>query len=386
MKPSILIDKSVLECLSDDEVKVLHEFFTVVIPPVLVLELQTDMVQTERRKGKAGITQLAERLCHPNARPNSSFAEMLVLCLLGQEIPMKQQPIRIDGKAMTTSDGRPFIYSDEDQGSSRLRRWISKDFSEGDTSWAKERRNLITEIDLEPLIRNFRRDMTGVLGKSDLTDSASLLAQSIQKDDPAWGLRHLKTCLEMVTVDQDLQTKIHNRWLNNGMPNLHKFAPYAYYCYWVYATFLTGVSLSLLGTRRTNLIDVEYVFYLPFCMVFSSGDKFHEQFAPVFLNDDQKFVKSQELKNDLSSILEILRGIPNGTVSGCRMNRETIIAALPKSNTIKLWLKYRKTITNDTSPTKTSKSDEEVISFMKPFIESIKKHDRESKDDDSLSE
>jgi hypothetical protein len=45
-----------------------------------------------------------------------------------------------------------------------------------------------------------------------------------------------------------------------------------------------------------------YLYYLPFCMVFTSGDNLHARTAPVFLSQDQVFITRQELKEDLARL------------------------------------------------------------------------------------
>jgi hypothetical protein len=44
---------------------------------------------------------------------------------------------------------------------------------------------------------------------------------------------------------------------------------------------------------------VAYLYYLPFCMIFTSGDKLHQKITPLFLRDDQMFLWAPELKEDL---------------------------------------------------------------------------------------
>jgi len=54
--------------------------------------------------------------------------------------------------------------------------------------------------------------------------------------------------------------------------------------------------------RPSNKIDIAYLYYLPFCMVFTSRDKLHQKPAPLFLDDDQVFVHGDDLKVDLAKL------------------------------------------------------------------------------------
>jgi hypothetical protein len=54
--------------------------------------------------------------------------------------------------------------------------------------------------------------------------------------------------------------------------------------------------------RASNRIDMAYLFYLPFSMIFVSNDKLHQRAAPLFMTDKQIFVVGDDLKKDLASL------------------------------------------------------------------------------------
>jgi hypothetical protein len=51
--------------------------------------------------------------------------------------------------------------------------------------------------------------------------------------------------------------------------------------------------------RPSNRADIAYLFYLPFCEVFTSTDRLHKKCAPLFLREDQDFIWGEDLKADL---------------------------------------------------------------------------------------
>jgi hypothetical protein len=55
-------------------------------------------------------------------------------------------------------------------------------------------------------------------------------------------------------------------------------------------------------TRRLN--------YLPFCLVFVSGDKLHKLIAPLMCRPDQRFLSAEEFKAGLRQIAEHLATLP----------------------------------------------------------------------------
>src|SRR5208337_989532 len=54
--------------------------------------------------------------------------------------------------------------------------------------------------------------------------------------------------------------------------------------------------------RPSNKIDLAYLYYLPFCMAFTSRDRLHERIAPLFLEEDQVFIRGDDLKADLAKL------------------------------------------------------------------------------------
>jgi hypothetical protein len=56
--------------------------------------------------------------------------------------------------------------------------------------------------------------------------------------------------------------------------------------------------------KPSHQIDLAYLYYLPFCAVFSSRDNFHVQVAPLFLRPTQQFVHGDVLKADLKNLNE----------------------------------------------------------------------------------
>lgn len=120
-----------------------------------------------------------------------------------------------------------------------------------------------------------------------------------------------KTVLEQIlyefSVPQSAGSAAFHRWEQGQHRTIREFAPYAFYCFRLASTFHFGLARDFVSTRSTNLVDLEYCYYLPFAMVFASGDKFHRTLAPKFLGSDQFFVPRKELKDDLKALAESWR-------------------------------------------------------------------------------
>ena len=60
----------------------------------------------------------------------------------------------------------------------------------------------------------------------------------------------------------------------------------------------------MIGPRPSHQIDLEYCYYLPFCMVFTSDDNFHKRFVRLFVGPGQEFVERNRLKSDLDRLVK----------------------------------------------------------------------------------
>src|SRR5439155_7665096 len=70
----------------------------------------------------------------------------------------------------------------------------------------------------------------------------------------------------------------------------------------------------LKNVKASHQIDLAYLYYLPFCAVFSSRDNFHAQVAPLFMHPAQQFVHGDDLKADLKNLDEFYLQLPKETL------------------------------------------------------------------------
>ena len=109
-----------------------------------------------------------------------------------------------------------------------------------------------------------------------------------------------KLAIHILAIPPRLIRPILKRWSMAGYPPFVTFAPYAAFVLSVEIFFLVALTANLISSQRhSNRIDIAYLFYLPFCMIFTSSDRLHERCAPLFLRSDQDFIRGQDLKRDL---------------------------------------------------------------------------------------
>jgi hypothetical protein len=115
----------------------------------------------------------------------------------------------------------------------------------------------------------------------------------------------------MIGFNEAGQSAVLRRWESLNRPSFRDFAPYAAYVSRLHATFAIGVSTGVITTRPTNAIDLQYLCYAPFCMVFASADRFHETMWPAVAGRNS-FVHGSELKADLRMRLQRRAAPPDG--------------------------------------------------------------------------
>ena len=92
------------------------------------------------------------------------------------------------------------------------------------------------------------------------------------------------------------------------------YAPYTAFVLEVEVFFQVALASDLISKERaSNRLDIAYLFYLPFCMMFVSSDRLHQRTAPLFLRPDQEFVWGPDLKTSLDELNEYYLGLPEGT-------------------------------------------------------------------------
>lgn len=112
----------------------------------------------------------------------------------------------------------------------------------------------------------------------------------------------LKTAYALLGLPQRAFPQVQERW-KRGYKPLEEYAPYTAHCLLVDVFFHIAVDKGLISPKRaSNRVDLAYLYYLPFTMLFVSNDKLHRRVAPLFLKEGQDFVGGQELKDDLKAL------------------------------------------------------------------------------------
>ncbi len=338
MGPIIILDKSTLEALSPGEVFILHKYFHVNIAPVLAIEILGDLKKPrDKEPPEKRVVQLANKIMAFDAVVNVHFTSQIKASLAGYEVKMDRRPVLSDGRTVKNNNGEQGIVFEVSAAEKAFSRWKNAEFSEAEKILGGLWRESTRSFDLEGLIIDLKKLSPPLPNFKDPQDLFDTLTTLLARREHQI---HLLTAMINefgLASDIDFVQEVFLRWETGKFANLEKFAPYAFYCFKVNYFFQLGLINNFFGTKSTNRVDLEYVYYLPFCMAFSSGDKFLKQITPYFLRADQSFIDKNQLKEDLKKI-EIKWNNAND-----KQQLDTVPPEDPVSITWQLWKKHMST-------------------------------------------
>jgi hypothetical protein len=129
-----------------------------------------------------------------------------------------------------------------------------------------------------------------------LDDAKQLTDTIIDNLDPEWLI---KFGLDLLRVPEATEYVV-SAWAKQRRPPLRQHLPYFIFMLSINIFFCLVLPTQLLrNVKPSHQIDLAYLYYLPFCSVFTSKDNFHVQVAPLFLSPHQTFVHGIDLKEDL---------------------------------------------------------------------------------------
>lgn len=304
MGPILSFDKSFLEMLSPEEVDELDLQFKLFMTPILVSEIQADLKHPSPRQGK-----LPEDLVKTLARKlvsNHGWMQMHFRALgLGEITRQLQEPVAMNGQVivdgsapnvMQSKDGQGVIY-DGRQDWAMWNAWATGNFTEADAILAAHWREQSATIDLDGITKEWKPScdqyMHGARSIQDVIDRVDvLIAQPDQQLNLLGMVYHF---LEAPPAAQLLSSSL---YASGRLTNVRAWAPYATSIARLGMVFCCCLTLRYITWRPTNVLDLQYLFYAPFGMVFVSHDRLHQQLWPA-ATTGAEFVWGADLKSDL---------------------------------------------------------------------------------------
>jgi len=302
MGPIILFDKSALQALSVNESVWFDHFFIPVISPLFFVETLADLEKavSSGRTPEEEVGLIAVRTPEMSGSPTVFHLQLCLQDLFGYSFPMDGR-IPVAGGMPVRTQGRSGFRFDISPEAKAFSRWQEGKFLEVERQFAKRWRSDLRTLDFRGVIQ--RLNALGVVpDKCRTLQEAKSIADTIvnQRGQP---LELLAIVFSLLGLPLQLFTTAFQRYSLAGYPPLAEFAPYTAYVLTVEIFFYIAVTKSLISPERpSNKIDISYLCYLPFCMVFVSSDRLHRRCAPLFLRDDQEFLWGVDLKDGLGKI------------------------------------------------------------------------------------
>lgn len=338
MSLPIIIDKSAFQSLNFQEIILLHNYYRPNITPILIMEVLGDLKKDFDGSTKAStrVEIFAKKLLPYNSSVNVFYRELLVSDLISGDIPIDYSPVVGSSNFVKSESGEIGIHFRESPQEKVISRWREGDFFEAEKALAQIWRQKTTEKDLlENLKQSLKNRVQIKENFKSLDQLDDYLTQLLGNKDQQENL--LMFLIDEFSVSAENGTKIFFRWSQTVDKSLKAFAPYAFHCCKVKMFFYFALRCDLVGTRSTNMLDLEYFYYLPFAKFFASNDKFQKILAPYLISKDQEFIDGAELKQDLKNLVEH-RSTLSKEADIERTQDEP--PRLPDSLTYKLWNKY----------------------------------------------
>lgn len=363
MGPSILFDKSAIQSLGRKSLSEVSRYFYTVVPPVLLMETLADLSSKldDLDDAKKKVAEIADKVFPNDSIANAHFHPLCIHNLLGGRIPMGRVPVVGGARPVVAKDGSKGVVIDVQPESQAVLRWCSGQFNEDDLHFAIQWRQSAHGTNLEAMKQALPKPPIKVQSVEQVGAVVDLMLAQPELQQP---LMHW--FLTLLRCDQETCAKVDVRWKWAVDRALATFAPYAHHCLRVHLLYYTGMMQGFFGTRPSNIIDLEYLCYLPFAFVFCSGDKLHRQLTPFVLGEDQTFVERGDLQIALKQIAEARVTDPDA-----EPDDTSLICGLWKKH----WKKpppkaQRKTVSEE--------GNKRIMKSARPIIEALQEQERHS--------
>ncbi len=309
MGPIALFDKSFLQSLSVDEAVLFDHFFYPVISPLFFVETLADLEKAVRegRTPEQEVGNIAYKTPEMSGGPCAHHSRLAVASLRGYPVPMDGR-IPFAGGRPVDVDGKQGIIFDAPAEARAFSRWQNGEFLEVERQFAHNWRASLAAMDLKVVAEGMKSfGITPQTCKS--LEEAKRLADAVVSADGK-HFDQMKIASFLFNIPRQYERPILERWSVAGYKPLSVYAPYAAHAVSVEVFFQITLAANLISSERSsNRVDVGYLFYLPFCMVFISSDKLHRRCAPIYLRSDQEFIWGEDLKADLKALNEYYSGV-----------------------------------------------------------------------------
>jgi hypothetical protein len=298
-EPTLLLDKSTFQELSKDEHIEIMRSYRLNVPPILASEILADLSKNFKG-GASADSKVAEFARKFGGSGDPVNVDWNILCganLGGNFVEMRGVTVVGDFTETRTPDGEPAIFMEPGPINRSFLRWARGQFSDAERMFAQRWRQRMTTMSAESLWQRLWRRRILVPRPTSREEVAQVaddvLARAMLQDDL------LEYLLEQILPSPPAIRMIQERWLTFQPRLLSRFAPYAYHCLRAQLVVMVASRHKLITPKASDMLDAQYLYYLPFCQIFASSDRLHRLLAPLLINAGQTFLAGQDLKAQL---------------------------------------------------------------------------------------
>lgn len=299
MGPITILDKSAFQALSAREHIFVFKHLYVNVTPVLVFEVLGDLTKkvATGRRAMDEVQTLARKFGGSGGPVNETYLVLARADLLGGQVPMTGQIIPDNW----TRSGSGVVI-DLSPLNEAILRWSDGVFSETEGQLSALWRNLSRSLSISTLGDHLRQARV-ILPRPDdegqIIRVADQLLGTLALQD-VW----LEWALQQFVPDPSDRDRARARWATSPRAFLADYAPYAAHCLRCLLGLVIAERHRVLADRATHTVDLQYLYYLPFCHVLASDDRVHRLLGPQLLRPDQSFVTGQDLKAGLRAVAD----------------------------------------------------------------------------------
>lgn len=310
--PVLIFDKSTLHGLSVDEAVWLDNSYLTNITPLFFIETLADLEKDMAASGRTPeqlVGNLAEKTPDMGASINVHHMALIQGELLTDgRVDMRTGRPHLAGGSPMELEGKMGVMFTKSPEEEAFHRWQDGDFLEVERKAAKAWRRALEGLNLEDIYLVYRERLSDWKQPTSLQELKKQVDLMFSHPDQE---NLFRMALAVVGVSEEMQPAILMRWNEKGRRAIKEYAPYFAHVASVDLFFSLGIASNLIGRGRpSNRVDIAYLYYLPFCMVFSSEDKLHRSIVPLFLRERQTFVSGTDLKADLKALDEHYSALP----------------------------------------------------------------------------
>lgn len=294
---NLVIDKSALQSLNHEECFWLHHFTRSVLTPILHIEILGNLKKDWEgdRSPEAFFAGMAKKARGHFSNTSLPSDFLMREELLGYHVEMQGRPIVGGAQEVRDSKGRLGVLVPEGIEQEDLRRWSAGDFSVEEQKLASAWR--ATLVHLEAVKGKAQRRPDGIRSLDDVAEAVDCFLSG-----PGNQWQVLSIIMRLAGLNEKEKRHAKARWTSLGRPMSQTFSPYGHFVLRCTLMRELGEEAQFLPKRATNVVDLLYLHYLPFCQLFISGDNVHTRLAPHLVRRDQAFLTSSELKLSLKEL------------------------------------------------------------------------------------